>query len=112
MCQTLGANRNLPGSARKPGKLGGWRPKAVATAYLAEAPDFKHNTAWIGKGVPVRSVDGNACGWFGYFLTALPAKQPVVIVIRPFVPGGILYILLLEGNVFIFFLLFSKCKYG
>lgn len=81
MCQALGAYRNLPGRARKPGKLSGWRTKTAATAHLAEASDFEDNTTWVGKGMFVGAIDGNSGIWFRDFLPALPAIQPAVLVI-------------------------------
>lgn len=93
MCQTLGAYRDLPGRARKPGKLSGWRSKAAATAHLAEASDFKDNTTWIGKGVLVGAIDGNSGIWFRNFLAALLAIQPAVVVIVSIVQGFVFRII-------------------
>ena len=110
MSMTLTAYHNLPGKAGKPGEFHRWLSVSVATVHLIEAPDFKNNTVWIRERVTMRSIDGNPSSRFGYFLIALPAKQPSVIAIGKIFQNCIGGFLFTDVSVISPIRLFAKSK--
>ena len=104
MGEALEAHRDLPGKPGKPGEFSGRWSIGIAAGRLTEASYLKDNAAWIGEGVTMGAIDGNAGARFGNLLAALAANQPFAV----FAGQGLVPYLFLHPVACFFIRFFTK----